>query len=291
MYNWKRWKIKAIGRDDFPKQLKEIRNCPKKLYYRGEWKEELFEKVVAVVGSRAMSRYGSEMVEKFMPELVANKISIVSGFMYGVDAKSHQECLNLGGVTVAVLGSGLDCLYPTENDRLYEEILEKNGLVISEYEPDFKPTLWSFPQRNRIVAGLANLGVLVVEAGMKSGSLITADMGKKMGRTILALPGAVTSTNSQGTNWLIKTGMARMATGPEDITQKPVNSREQMNLFSGDLDEMEKVMINKLKIEAMTMDELAKCTGIMVGELAAKLSIMSIKNLVEEENGKFYVIK
>ena len=290
MYSWKKWKIGEIGGDIFPKQLKNIPNCPKKLYFRGRWREEVFEKVLAIVGSRAMSRYGSEVVEKLMPGLVADKITVISGFMYGVDAKAHKECLGLGGTTVAVLGSGLDCLYPAENDELYEEILKKDGLVISEYEPDFKPTLWSFPQRNRIVAGLANKGVVVVEAGMKSGSLITADMAKKIGRRIWAVPGNLTAANSQGTNWLIRTGAAKILTAVEEITERPAEQK-QMELFDQNSDETERLIWKKLEIEPATTDELAAGIGLNVSEISVKLSMLAMRGLVEEDGGKFYAVK
>ena len=118
MNEWSKWPIKLIDKKDFPPQLGEIRLCPEKLYYRGEWKSELFDKVVAVVGSRQINRYGRDVVDKSMPEIVVRKATVISGFMYGVDSESHRQCVEDGGKTVAVLGSGLDRPYPKENSRL-----------------------------------------------------------------------------------------------------------------------------------------------------------------------------
>ena len=183
---------------------------------------EIFENSLAVVGSRDMSLYGKEVIAKFVPDLVSNKITIISGFMYGVDVESHQKCLECGGKTVAVLGCGLNVLTSKENDSLYTKILENGGLVISEYEANLKPTRWSFPQRNRIVAGLSTLGVLVVEAKLKSGSLITAKIGQKQGKKVYVIPGQITSETSEGTNYLIKNNLGKMVTSAADILNDSV---------------------------------------------------------------------
>lgn len=290
MQEWKRWKIEEIKKSDdgFPKSLRQINNCPEKLYFRGNWQKELFEKSLAIVGSRRMTRYGREVVEKFMPELVANKITIISGFMYGVDTEAHEQCVDLGGKTVAVLGGGLDFLTPEENDELYNKILTGGGLVISEYEKDFKPTLWSFPQRNRIVAGLSNSGILVIEAGLKSGSLITAKLGRQQGKNIWTVPGPIISGNSEGTNWLIKNGWGKITTEVGDILGKDKLAAEQKGLFEESKDKTETEILKILKTEEMTIDELARATQMPVAEISVKLSLMAIKGLVEEEAGKYY---
>ena len=289
MNNWKKYKINIIEKKDFPEQLKVIRNCPEKLYYRGNWDNKIFEKSLAVVGSRRMSRYGQEVVAKFMPEFVANKITIISGFMYGIDTESHKKCLEFGGITVAVLGGGLNILVPPENGNLYSEILNSNGLIISEYEQDFQPTLWSFPQRNRIVAGLSTLGILVVEAGMKSGSLITARLGREQNKKIYAIPGQLTCSTAEGTNYLIKNNLGEMAISPDEITKnKLVNLQE--TLFESS-DPMENKIIQLLKIESLSIDELCLKMHNTIIELNTKIILMSLNNLVFEENGKIYLKK
>jgi len=292
MYQWKRWKIEEIKKDDeaFPKSLRKTSNCPERLYFRGNWQKELFEKSLAIVGSRRMTRYGREVTERFMPELVANKITVVSGFMYGIDTEAHKQCVELGGKTVAVLGGGLDFLTPEENDELYSKILETGGLVISEYEKDFKPTLWSFPQRNRIVAGLSNLGILVVEAGLKSGSLITAKLGRQQGKDIWAVPGQIVLGNSEGTNWLIKNGWGKITTEVGDILGKKKLAAEQKGLFEESRDKTETEILKILKTEEMTMDELARITQMPVAEISVKLSLMAMRGVVEEEAGKYYLL-
>lgn len=291
MNDWKKWPIKIIKQKEFPKHLKDIRLCPQKLYYRGEWSNDIFEKVVAVVGSRQITRYGKEMIEKIMPEIVTRKTTVISGFMYGVDSEAHWKCLEYGGKTIAVLGSGLDEFYPKENERLYLKILKTGGVVVSEYEPEFKATMWSFPQRNRIVSGLSTVGVLVVEGGIKSGSLITAKLGLEQKKRILAIPGPINSKTSQGTNWLIKTGAAKMITEPRDIFEDTISMPQQENLFKdySNLNDIEKVIIDLLENEAMSSDEICQITKKNITEISTTLSMMLMKDLLTETDGKFYI--
>ncbi len=291
MNEWKKWPIKTIEKKDFPDGFKKISSCPEKLFYRGNWNDEIFKKTLAIVGSRSMSRYGREVIGKFMPELVAQKITIISGFMYGVDSESHKNCLSLGGKTIAVLGSGLNELYPTENDKLYTEILEKGGLVISEYEPDFKATLWSFPQRNRIVSGLSTIGVLIVEAGLKSGSLITAKLALKQKKNMFAIPGQIGCKTAEGTNWLIQSGGAKMATNVGDILGNFNHCPDQQNLFKdySDLSDLEKQIVAILENEEVTIDELCMKIKAPVSEISTTISMMLMRDLIVQENDKIYL--
>lgn len=284
MSKFKDWPIKTIIKDDFPEQLKRIVNCPKKLNYRGNWDNKIFEKSLAIVGSRRMSSYGKWIVEKFVPELIAYKFAIISGFMYGVDTAAHRETADCGGITVAVLGGGLNIFTPPENEKMYWEILEKGGLVISEYDNDFLPTLWSFPQRNRIVSGLAKDGVLVVEATMKSGSLITARLAQEQGKKLYAVPGPINYSLASGVNYLIKEKGAIMVTEPEDITNKKLTI-DQLSLDI--VDPLEKEINKYLSIESLTTDELAKKLGKNVSLISQKLMIMSMENKVTEDLGKW----
>lgn len=289
MLSWKSWPIKIIEKKDFPKQLQTIKNSPEKLFYRGNWDNKIFEKSLAVVGSRRMSRYGKEVIAKFIPELVMAKVNIISGFMYGVDTEAHQKCLEFGGKTIAVLGGGLNILAPPENGGLYTEILESGGVVISEYEPEFQPTLWSFPQRNRIVAGLSTLGILVVEAGIKSGSLITARLGREQGKDIFVIPGQINNSITEGCNYLIKNNQGKICTEASDILGiKTKISQEE--LFESN-DQMENKILEILKIEPLTIDELCLKLHNSAMEVNSKISLMSLNNLVTEDNGKIYLIK
>lgn len=291
MNEWKKWPIKVVERKDFPDALKNIKKSPEKLYYRGEWKEKIFEKIVSIVGSRQITRYGKEVVERIMPEIVSRKATVVSGFMYGVDTEAHWKCLEFGGKTVAVLGSGLEEICPKNNDKLYTEILKNGGLVMSEYEPNFKATNWSFPQRNRIVSGLATVGVVVIEAGIKSGSLITAKLALEQKRQVLSIPGPINSKTSEGTNWLIKTRSARMIINPIDIFEDKISFPEQEMLFKdySNLNETEKIIIDLLENEAMTSDEICQITKKNITEISMNLSMMLMKDLLTEEDGKFYI--
>jgi DNA processing protein len=289
MHDWKKWEINTIEFDDLPEQLKRIQNCPKKLFYRGKWRKEIFDNTLVVVGSRRMTRYGKEIVNKFMPDLVINKMTIISGFMYGIDTEAHRTCIELGGTTVAVLGSGLNYLPTIENDGLYIRILESGGVVISEYEPELKATTWTFPQRNRIVAGLATKGVLVVEAGMKSGSLITAKYANRQGKTVFAIPGPLTSATCEGTNWLIKSNSATMATEVGDLLAEKALMSEQYNLFEDVSDARERNIIEWLKREQATIDELARGLEMTISETSVLISGMLMKNLVNEEAGEIFL--
>lgn len=287
MLDWKKWEIKTIKKKDFPKQLGKIKNCPEKLFYRGNWDNKVFDRSIAVVGSRRMTRYGREVIHKFVPDLVANKYCLISGFMYGVDSEVHRLCLEYGGITAAVFGFGLDYLSPPENDELYSRILKNGGVVISEYEKSQKGTLWTFPQRNRIVAGLATKGILVIEAGMKSGSLITARLGHEQGKNVYAVPGPINSGTSEGTNWLIKEKTAKMATEISDLIDDMAT--KQMEMFETGLTGIEAKIYNLLNNEPMTIDEISKTLEINISEVSMTITNMSMKNLISEEMGKIFL--
>lgn len=264
----------------------KVNGNKKNIFFRGEINERLLDKSLTVVGSRRMTRYGQNVIERFMPELVANKTTIISGFMYGVDTQAHRQCLELGGKTIAVLGCGLNYLTPIENDDLYTNILETGGAVISEYESEFKATVWSFPQRDRILAGMSTLGVLVIEAGIKSGSLITARIAKENNVKIWSVPGPITSSVSEGTNWLIKEKWAEITTEPEQITQIKMI---QENLLQFDLPNDQKVIYELLRVESLSIDELSRKVRKSVSELGITISMMSLSGTISEESGKFYL--
>ncbi|MDZ7586896.1 MAG: DNA-processing protein DprA [Patescibacteria group bacterium] len=293
MREWKKWEIKRLRIEDFPVGLKRVRPEVKELFYRGEWREDLFTRAMAVVGSRKMTKYG-QMVTKMMTQgLTEAGYTIVSGFMYGVDTAAHKICLENKGKTVAVMGCGLDCLTPAENDGLYTKILEGGGLVVSEFEPKQEAKLWTFPYRNRIVAGLAQ-AVLVVEAGEKSGSLVTARWAWQQKKKVLAVPGPVTGALSWGTNWLIKNG-ASLVTNVNDILAAlyPQGRSESLQgrilQVERKLTEEEKEVVGLLKLEEMDCDELVRKLKKDAATVGRLLSEMSLKGLVEENNGRFMI--
>ncbi len=272
---------------DFPSSLLTIKPKVKKLYYSGTFNPNLFQNTLAIVGSRRSTTYGHQVIKQFIPLLIQQNITIVSGFMYGIDTLAHQETLNCGGQTIAVLGSGLNHPYPPENNPLFSQIIDNNGLIISEFEPDFKPTLWSFPQRNRIVSGLSTLGVLIIEANHKSGSLITARLALKQNKPLFCIPGPITSSLSSGTNQLIKTNQAQLVTSPQDIV-----GIKQLSLPSSpsSLSPLEQKIIDLVSSEPLTIDELSPRLHLSVSDLSIQVSLMSLNNLVEEINGKVYPV-
>jgi len=272
MGNYKNWEIQK--HNDF--------------FYRGSWEEKLFKNSIAIVGSRQMTRYGREVVDKFVSDFVISGVTTISGFMYGVDTDVAKKTVEYGGKHIAVFGCGLDTVYPAENEKLYGDILESGGLVVSEYEPNAKPHLWKFPQRNKIVVAFASIGILVVEAGLKSGSLVTAGLAKKAGKKVWAVPGPINSKVSAGCNELIKSGDAEMATSVSDILQIKSHSakaaRDRPNL-----NEFESIIYKVLQTEPMEIDEIAVKLGESVVEIGTTLSIMAIKGLVTESGGKYFV--
>ena len=199
-------KIKTIKLEDsrYPEELKEIYNPPKTIYLIGNEKL-LNQKSIAIIGCRECTRYGAENAYKFGYELAKENICVISGFAKGIDTYSHKGAVSAKGKTIAVLGCGLDIIYPPENIELYKQILLQGGAIISEYPLGSKPEKHHFPERNRIISGLSS-GVLVIEAKKKSGTMITVDFALEQGREVYAVPGNISSENSYGTNELIKEG-------------------------------------------------------------------------------------
>jgi len=282
----------TINNPKYPKLLKKINDPPKELYYRGNWDEKIFNNCLAVVGSRRMTSYGKQIANKLVSEIAGAGLTIVSGFMYGIDATAHKSCLDVGGRTIAVMPCGIERIHPEEQTKLYADILENKGLVISEFEGDFLPAFWTYPKRNRIIAGLSK-ATMVIEAGLKSGSLITANLAKKYKRKVFAAPGPLTSVLSQGTSQLIKQG-ADIVASAEDILvyygMSVKNIKEQGNsLESFNLNELEKKIIEKLQQESMEIDEISRLLEISPAEIGTILSLLQLKSLIFIENGKYYL--
>jgi len=269
----------------------------------------IFKNCLAVVGSRKLTNYGKQAVEQLIGQIASAGITIVSGFMYGGDAAAHRAAVKVGGRTIAVMPCGIDLIHPEDQEELYNDILNNNGLIISEYEGEMKPALWTYPQRNRIVAGLSK-ALLVIEAGEKSGSLITANYAKKFKRKVFAAPGPITSSVSVGTNALIKQG-AEMVLSARDILDyfykegalrvskksKVLANENSENLFSSQnsqdkqQDKLDKQILDLLAREPFGIDELSRDLGMPVSELSVKLSMMEIQGLIELKENKYYAYK
>lgn len=254
-------------------RLRDLTSPPKQLYFRGVWDESLFTKCAAVVGSRRMTQYGRMVVEKLVPQLVQDGFTIISGFMYGVDKTAHRQCLECGGRTIAVLGWGINWNGIDADDKKLLAEIEKNGIVLSEWE-DQKPTLWTFPMRNRIVAAIAH-DVFVVEAAVKSGALITARIARKLKRTLWAVPGPVTSKTSEGTNQLVAEGHARIWLPKSEGLKKEAPS--------------DNLIINLLETEPMNASDIARKLGEPIDKIGAELSLLVLSGDVMEREGTYYV--
>lgn len=246
-------------------------------------------KYLAIVGSRRMTDYGRRVLEMIMPDLVRAGLIIVSGMMYGVDQEAHKLCLKYGGKTIAVLGWGIEWPGLTREDRELQEKIAKEGLVISEWEKK-KPELWTFPARNRIVAGLAD-SVLVAEAALKSGSMVTVTWAQKFGKSVLAIPGPITSKVSAGTNQLIAAGRAKMVLSAEDILCSYGLQRTptQLVMFTGAerTNNFPHRILELLENEPLTTDEMVRILCDKVEKINVVLTEMNLSELIEERNGKW----
>lgn len=253
--------------------LREVSSPPKSLFYSGSWDPSLFSDCVAVVGSRQITEYGRRTLEIMIPQLIYAKKTIVSGFMYGVDQYAHNLCVSLGGRALAVLGWGINIHLEEQEEKLAHDIISNRGLILSEWD-DQKPTLWTFPMRNRLVVGLSK-EVIIVEAAPKSGSLITAKLAIKMKRPLLAVPGPVTSVTSAGTNALIESGQAKMWLSD----QTPKNAKKD----SSD------PILNLVASQPLTTSEIARLLTLPVSVIGAKISILLLTGKILERAGKYYV--
>ncbi len=277
--------------EGYPPGLREVPDAPAVLYVQGEFPQGM-ECSFAIVGSRRPTLYGLQMAEKFSRELSEIGVPIVSGLARGIDAAAHRGCLRSGGKTVGVLGCGLDVVYPRENAALFNEI-RKSGCIISEFPFGTPPLAYNFPRRNRIVSGLS-LGVLVVEAQLKSGALITADFALEQGREVFALPGRADSPLSQGPHAIIKQG-AKMVLSVEDILEElPIRQREIRQgprEGSGDSKGVapeEKELLGIIKEGPVSLEALQGRTGRDLTGLIALLLSLQIKRVVREMPGKIY---
>lgn len=280
--------IYKLSQEKIPPQLLEIPQPPKVLYVRGEIPSQ--EMVyLAVVGSRKYTSYGRDICEKLIRGLKGYPIVIVSGLALGIDSIAHKTALEIGLPTVAFPGSGLDnsVIYPRTNINLARDIVNSGGCLISEMEPSTRATLYSFPQRNRLMAGISK-AILIIEAEEKSGTLITARMAVDYNRDVLAVPGSIFSGNSKGTNSLIRQGATPITSSEEILDalgfsiEKNKQSEEEKYADCG---EDEKTIINLLH-EPMERNELVRMSGMDIAKANALLSIMEIKELIKEELGE-----
>jgi DNA processing protein len=296
----------------YPALLREIADPPLTLYVRGAWEACLEAPCVAVVGSRRCSTYGQNVSLMLGRDLAARGVTVVSGLARGIDAAAHRGALEASGRTVAVLGTGVDEVYPREHRRLAAEILERGGALVSQFPLGTPPVAENFPYRNRIISGLS-LGAVLVEAAENSGSLITARLALEQGREVFAVPGNITSRNSFGTNYLIKGAGAKLVQTWQDIVSEfppdiaaqilpPEPSKKKKGTKTAsttagpplpeDLSDSEREVLKLLSgDEAAHIDDLAESSGMPVQTLAGVLLGLEMRDLVRQLPGKCFVRK
>ncbi len=270
----------------YPPYLKEIDQPPPVLYYRGTVLPE-DDLAVAIVGTRNVTAYGKQLTKDTATYLTANGITVVSGLARGVDAIAHQTALEQGGRTFAVLGSGVDVIYPPEHRTLAESIVA-HGALISDYPPGTQPDGVNFPPRNRIISGLSR-GTVVIEAGEKSGALITAKFSIDQGREVFAAPGSVLSPMSRGTNNLLAAGAVPL-TSPTVILKNLniTQTRPSAEPVKPTLDADEARILRALGQDTLHIDDLCGKLGTSVEKLTAELTMMELKGLVVRAKGMEY---
>ncbi|MFA6410251.1 MAG: DNA-processing protein DprA [Candidatus Buchananbacteria bacterium] len=284
-------KIKTVTilEDNYPKILKEIYGCPPLLYYFGDF-DLNNDFCLAVVGTRKITPYGKRVTEDLVKELTNAGITIVSGLALGIDACAHQTTIASNGKTIAVLGSGLDQIYPATNRQLGQKIIETGGAIISEFPLGMLPFKSNFPLRNRIISGLS-LGTLIIEAGIKSGALITAQFALEQNREVFAVPGNIYSQTSAGPNQLIKQG-AKIISQVSDILEtlnlKSATVSKQIKEIIPE-NETEKMLLEHLSAEPLCVDKLVQCTKLNISLINSTLSILEMKGAVKNLGGQTYI--
>jgi DNA processing protein len=294
----------------YPSSLREIYDPPLVLYVKGAWSECLERPCIAMVGSRRCSTYGQNAALMLSRELAQRGVTIISGLARGIDAAAHRGALEAGGKTVAVMGTGLDQIYPRDHKKLSEEILERGGAIVTQFPLGTPPVSENFPYRNRVISGLS-LGVVVVEAAENSGSLITARLAMEQNREVFAVPGNITSRNSFGTNYLIKGAGAKLVQQWQDIagelppeiaaqllpppskkSKKKGQLVEQLQLSPPDLSEQESAVFKLLSTDDPAhIDALAEATKLSITELTAALLTLEMRELIRALPGKCFVRK
>jgi len=284
-------KAVTIIDEDYPPLLKEIYDAPPLLYYRGDI-SVCRQNSLGVVGARKYSNYGERSVNDLVGQLTQAGLAIVSGLALGIDALAHEACLNNNGLTAAVLGSGIDwpSIYPSANRYLAKKIIESGGCLLSEYPLGTMPTKYTFPMRNRIIAGLS-LGTLVIEAAESSGALITAKCALEYNREVFAVPGGIYNLSSVGCNNLIKQG-AKLVLSAADVLEElklaqlqEINEQPKPKPASME----EEVILKNLSKEPLHIDKLSKLCNIKINVLSGILMLLEMKSLIKNIGGQNYI--
>jgi DNA processing protein len=282
--------IQVITWEDetYPRYLREVDQPPPVLYLQGSFVPD-DDWAVAVVGTRRVTAYGRQVAEEVAGTLGRSGVTVVSGLARGIDAIAHQAALNAGGRTLAVLGSGVDRIYPPEHHKLAERIIA-HGALVSDYAPGTPPDASNFPPRNRIISGLAR-AVVVVEAGLDSGALITASFAAEQGRDVFAVPGNINTPQSQGTNRLIRDG-AHPLLSPQDVLELlnlSMATEQRLARTALPADASEAQLLQVLSRQPLHVDEIRSQTGMPIEKVTATLALMELKGMVRQVGGMNYV--
>ena len=276
---------------EYPARLRQIHDMPPVIYVKGTLKPE-DEISLAVVGTRKATTYGREVTREFVRDLVPAGLTIASGLALGIDSVAHHAALQAGGRTIAVLGSGVDIIYPTKNVDLSREIAD-NGALISDYPIGIPPLKEHFPRRNRIMSGIS-LGTLVIEGAEKSGALITARQALDQNREVFAVPGSALAERSRGPNLLIQRGEAKLVLHAEDILQElnMPQGDKQLNLPSTPepVDEEQAAVLRLLSHSPVHIDEIYRASGMSMPEVSSTLTMLELNDLVRQVGGMRYTL-
>lgn len=290
--------IKILLREDsdYPDALREIPQAPFALYIRGALPSKI-DVAISIVGSRKYTTYGKQSCEKIVTGLASYGVTVISGLALGIDAIAHKATLDAGGKTIAILGTGIDdkSIYPAQNFQLAKDIIKNNGALISEFAPGTPALPYHFPMRNRIISGLSK-GVVIIEASEKSGSLITANLALEQNKDVFAVPGPIHSESSKGTNNLIKQG-AKLTTSADDILEEiaPQILNDQTAKIQGmmrlpDLSEEENNLLKIISNGEEELDQILKTANIPANRFNSILTMLEIKGIIKNQNGKIYKI-
>ena len=282
--------IKSISyfEDNYPKKLKDYDDAPFTLFYKGNIMPLNEGYNISIVGSRKYSNYGKDVTKIICKDLCANNINIISGMAKGIDTFAHESCLINQGYTCAILGSGLDIIYPKENIKIFNEIV-RNGCVISEFLPGTPPYAYNFPQRNRIISALSDI-IIIIEAGEKSGSLITANLALEQGKDVMAVPGSIFSVESKGTNKLIKDGAFPLTCINDIFNLIGIEMKDQKDTIVRSFNsEIHKGLYKIINDSPLHINDITRITNIDIKQLYEVLFEMQVKNEILCLSGNYYV--
>ena len=280
-------KILTYEDEKYPSLLKEIPDFPLSLYYKGDIDRIDYNYNIAIVGSRLASENAKLSLKSILSKLKNSNIVVVSGLAYGIDSQAHQSALDNNLKTIAVVGSGLDIIYPAQNKKLFRDILNNGGVIFSEYPLKTRPLAQNFPQRNRIVVGMSK-GTLVAEAKLKSGAMISANLTLDYNRELMCIPGNILNPNTSGIYYLIKNGAGIIADSSDLLNQMGWDIIIEESDKKITLSKIQQKVVEVLSLDARTFDEIVNILNADVSEVMVNLTELELKGLIKQLNNKYY---